>query len=845
MELNRELLAELLLRWEELYEQGQDIPASELAKEHPELIDELARRIQNLKAISWIDTPIDDEYPDDVYSGDLCKPKESYPLAPRTLAGRYRLGELIAEGGFAKVFKGFDSELERIVAIKVPKASKVASRESFQAEAKRVAGLKHEGIVPVFDVGLEGDTYFIVTEFVEGGSLAERLWCSNIGVADAVGWTADIGDALEYAHSRGVIHLDIKPANIVMNNRGRARLTDFGISRSGATTAEFAPSLGTLHYMSPEQLEGKPADRRTDIYSLAVVLFEAINGETPHSSSEPHLLRKEIVLGQKPSWTNDCPLALRQVVEKALSRDPDQRHSSAAEFTAEIRKAIRPKPPRWDLVRLGGLFIAIVLAGLAPKIQRWFADPPKKADQIPGQLLISGIGDEKTLKGSLPSSWIKEGVFAEIKGAGVVEFPRLPISAFVLELDLETRNPRGLISFFTGEDGNTVDLKLGSLWPKDAEQTEVPCRLFRGQPWGVNWIGEAHLPANQRMTLKLVVNDDFKALVREGNLVLGASGDAADFKLTIATDDKANATIYRATCRAITAEDAKEADQLPPTHDLDCDTAATRQRLASQSDVAWSRTPVAGEPFVINDMDMPMRWIEPGDFTMGTPYEHLPQMGAGRERVRISHGYWIGAYEVTQGQWQNLMASNPSRVTGSPYLPVNNISRSDAQSFCELLTARERRVRRCPRNCEYRLPTEAEWEFACRCGGDEPFVIPLREIAMRGNRYFSIVEVGTTPPNHWGLHEMIGNVPEWCLDSWRDYSGDETKVVIDRYHPGNLAQSAFVLRGNGFWITEMGMTSFSRTRRIDVRGGFRGFRVVLAPVAESLANETIAVEKTD
>lgn len=235
MDQNKELLAELLLRWEELHEQGQDIPASELAKEHPELTNELARRIQNLKAVSWIDTPIDDDNSDDVYIGDLCKPAESYPHAPRTLAGRYRLGELLAEGGFAKVFKAFDSELERIVAIKVPKASRVASRESFQAEAKRVAGLKHEGIVPVFDVGLEGDTCFIVTEFVEGGSLAEKLWSPNIEVADAVGWTADIGDALEYAHSRGVIHLDIKPANILLANRGRARLTDFGISRSAAT----------------------------------------------------------------------------------------------------------------------------------------------------------------------------------------------------------------------------------------------------------------------------------------------------------------------------------------------------------------------------------------------------------------------------------------------------------------------------------------------------------------------------------------------------------------------------------------------------------------------------------
>ena len=140
---DRELLAELLLRWEELYEQGQDVPASQLAKDHPELADELARRIRVLKGIAWIDEPLDDDPPSD-------DPPPDPPPAPKTLAGRYRLDELIAEGGFAQVFRAYDTQLQRTVAVKVPKASRLESKEAFQAEARRVAGLKHEGIVAVF-----------------------------------------------------------------------------------------------------------------------------------------------------------------------------------------------------------------------------------------------------------------------------------------------------------------------------------------------------------------------------------------------------------------------------------------------------------------------------------------------------------------------------------------------------------------------------------------------------------------------------------------------------------------------------------------------------------------------
>lgn len=330
-ENDEEILAELLIRWEELFEEGVDLSAIELAVDSPHLIGELERRIEGLKATSWLNEPL-------AIGNPFSKAQPSLKLT--TLSGRYRLDELIAEGGFAQVWKAYDLELHRSVAVKLPKASRIDSTEAFLAEARRVARLNHPGIVTVHDVGIENGKCFIVSEFVQDGSLADYSAKNQITKELAIRWIIEIADALQFAHDKGIIHRDIKPPNILINHHGRALLADFGIAQSATKSGRFAPSIGTLRYMSPEQLDGQEVEPSSDVYSLGVLLYELIAKRSPYSTTEPSLLRREILLGGKKGL-DVLPPDLKRICVKAMELEPSKRYQTAASMAEDLRKCDR------------------------------------------------------------------------------------------------------------------------------------------------------------------------------------------------------------------------------------------------------------------------------------------------------------------------------------------------------------------------------------------------------------------------------------------------------------------------------------------------------------------------
>lgn len=353
--MNSGEIEERVSRWESLNARGEVVSPEELCAGHPELIDEVGRRIRALESIDRLMESVNVSYASTSRTRDRQSPQAEEQDLPSCL-GRYRLESLLGSGGFGQVWRGYDPQLERFVAIKVPRPDRMASpllREAFLKEARKVAQLRHPSIVPVYDFGQDGPYYFIVWELIEGGSLAEQMRQTQFTLQETVAIVVEVAEALNFAHLRDIIHRDIKPANILLDKRGKAYVTDFGIAvTEDELLEEHGAVSGTLAYMSPEQASGNSlcVNARTDIYSLGVVLYEMLTGRLPFKAKTFDSLRKCVVSGEPrpPRTINDgIPLELESICLKAMSKQLTDRFSTASDMANSLRNALRPQgPPR-------------------------------------------------------------------------------------------------------------------------------------------------------------------------------------------------------------------------------------------------------------------------------------------------------------------------------------------------------------------------------------------------------------------------------------------------------------------------------------------------------------------
>ncbi len=269
--------------------------------------------------------------------------KPDLPSLPASLADRYALEEPVAMGSSAEVWQGIDRALQRPVAIKVLHRhllTDTTMRARLTQEAQAAASLSHPGIVAIYDVAVDRDAAAIVMELVDGHSLAEQLRSDRIlPPRSAVRIGAEVAEALEHAHQRGVIHRDVKAANVLIGPDGEARLVDFGIARllDDEAMQLTAPGTitGTLRSMSPEQLRGEAAGPATDVYATGVLLTEMLTGDPPYDVTTP----VELIEAQKtpPLVIGDAPPELAAIVRRALDPDRARRPSSAGSLAAELR----------------------------------------------------------------------------------------------------------------------------------------------------------------------------------------------------------------------------------------------------------------------------------------------------------------------------------------------------------------------------------------------------------------------------------------------------------------------------------------------------------------------------
>jgi predicted Ser/Thr protein kinase len=428
------------------------------------------------------------------------------------IAGRYELEKLVGSGGMSNVFRAHDRLLERTVAIKILHEQYTRDDdyvERFRREARAAARLAHPNIVTVIDRGEQDGRQFIVFEYVDGQNLKELTRDGPLEVHEAIGLTLQVARALSFAHDRGLVHRDVKPQNVLLNEDGQAKVTDFGIARSldvqGVT--QTGTVLGTSDYIAPEQARGQKVDPKTDIYSLGAVLYELLVGEVPFSGDNFVAVAMRHVNEPVPSVLEhrpDCPARLDLAIQRAMAKDPDDRFESMDEFIAELEACMAELDGRGDE---GATMI--VPPARAPR-----RTAPRRTRRVPvAPLLILLAGAAMAV-----------GAYLLLREDGSV--PLVPKEAAAAPVQLQglgAYDPEG-DGEEHGEDARfATDRNTGTAWG-----TETYRNFQKG---GVGLVLRAPSPvALSKLTVQSI-GSEFDAQIKAGNSTTGSFADVSgDFQ---------------------------------------------------------------------------------------------------------------------------------------------------------------------------------------------------------------------------------------------------------------------------------------------------------------------------
>ncbi len=677
-----------------------------------------------------------------------------------------------------------DTKLDgREVAIKMLPTVLVGKKGAFKQvkeSALMAMELSHPNIVTVraFEED-EGGTPFLVMDYIEGEGLddilAER---GALSEEETVRLLGPVAAALDYAHSQGVVHRDVKPGNVMVRKDGTPFVLDFGIAREIQETMTRVtgklPS-GTLLYMSPEQLNGRSPNSAQDVYSFAAMAYECLSGRPPFSRGQ---IEWQIVNNPPGPLPEHVGKALWKGVMAGLAKEAELRPGSCAEV---LGKGGVVEGQRSKIGKDGGE---------GNSENRW-ADRERRGR---GEGKNEGSGGGVFLTKVKLENGLKEAEWEPLTEGEKAELGRVRElwAAGAEALKYGSREDAG--GLFAKAEASLGTWKAGVAARKERERAEAEARERAEE--------ERRLAEEERR----------RAEEREAREKRAA--------------EEREASARRAVERARMAARARKVLRWLVAGVLvawalvwgpGAVLRGLRNRSLRNSLAEMGAGSHAGEETTITfprGPSMTFVWCPAGKFTMGSPMDEEGRADdEARHRGTLTKGFWMAKTEVTQAQWEYVMGNNPSDHEGGN-LPVECVSWKDCQKFCQKLGLA--------------LPTEAEWEYACRAGSTGPYAGNgwLYDMGWyNGNSGNETHPVGQKMANAWGLHDMHGNVWEWCAD-WYESGYYAKSAAMDP--KGSASGGSRVLRGGCFWtIPQRCRSAFRNWHDPGDRDRYYGFRPVL------------------